>query len=80
MPNKWSFFGQASKTFTPAIVGSITSIYAADIDMIFFMPQFTYSISQNWDFDVTGQLFYGKQKDNFSNLGNSIYLRFKYSF
>ena len=80
MPNKWSFFGQASKTFTPAIAGSIASIYAADIDMVFFMPQFTYSISQNWDFDVTGQLYYGKQEEQFSNLGNSVYLRFRYSF
>lgn len=80
MPNKWSFFGQVSKTFTPAISTSAASIYAADINMVFFMPQFTYSISENWDFDITGQVFYGKQVNKFSNLGNSIYLRFRYSF
>ena len=80
MPNKWSFFGQVSKTFTPAITGSVASIYAPDLDIIFFMPQFTYNISQNWDFDVTGQLFYSKQENRVSSIGNSIYLRFRYSF
>ena len=80
MPNKLSFFCQVSKTFTPAMTGSIASIYATDIDMVFLMPQFTYSVSQNWDFDVTGQLYYGKQEDGVSNLGNSVYLRFRYSF
>ncbi|UOY05489.1 hypothetical protein L0P88_16215 [Muricauda sp. SCSIO 64092] len=80
MPNKWSLFGQFSKTFTPAITGSMASIYAVDLNSVFLTPQFTYNISQNWDFDVTGQIFYGKQEDEFKNLGNSIFLRFRYSF
>ena len=80
MPNKWSLFGQFSKTFTPAITGSMASIYAVDLNSVFLTPQFTYNISQNWDFDVTGQIFYGKQENEFKNLGNSIFLRFRYSF
>ena len=80
MPNKWSLFGQFTKTFTPAISGSLASIYAVDLNSVFLTPQFTYNISQNWDFDVTGQIFYGKQENKFRNLGNSIFLRFRYSF
>ncbi len=80
MPNKWSLFGQVTKTFTPAITGSLASIYAVDLNSVFLTPQFTYNISQNWDFDVTGQIFYGKQENEFKNLGNSIFLRFRYSF
>ncbi|PID69511.1 MAG: hypothetical protein CR989_01295 [Flavobacteriales bacterium] len=80
MPNKWSFFAQASKAFTPAINASFSAIYAKELDAYFAMPQFSYNIAQNWDVDITGQLFYGKENDKITNLANSIFLRFRYSF
>ena len=80
MPNRWSFFAQVSKTLTPAINTSFSTIYAYELKGIFMMPQFSYSISQNWDFDTTAQIFYGKQNDQFSNLSNSVFFRFRLSF
>lgn len=80
MPNKWSGFAQISNSFTPAMSASFSTIYAIDLKMVFLMPQYSYSISQNWDFDITGQFFYGELNDDLSNLGNNIYLRFRYSF
>lgn len=80
MPNRWSFFTQFSKSLTPAITTSLSSIYAYELEGLFMMPQFSYSISENWDFDTTAQIFYGKENDKLSNLANSIYLRFRYSF
>jgi hypothetical protein len=44
------------------------------------MPVISYGIAQNLDFDTTGQIFYGKQNDKLSNILNSVYLRFRYSF
>lgn len=80
MPNRWSYFLQASKALTPAINTSLSTIYAYELKGIFAMPQFSYSISQNWDFDIIAQLFYGKQDDKFSNIQNSMFLRFRWSF
>jgi hypothetical protein len=80
MPNKWSFFMQSSKSFTPALNGSFSVIYAKELKGLFMMPVISYSIAQNWDFDTTGQIFYGKQNDKLSNISNSVYLRFRYSF
>lgn len=80
MPNRWSYFTQVSKSLTPAINMSFAAIYAQELNGFFMMPQFSYSISQNWDFDATGQIFYGNQEDEFSNMGNSVFLRFRYSF
>ncbi|MEZ4810080.1 MAG: hypothetical protein R2819_06940 [Allomuricauda sp.] len=80
MPNRWSYFAQVSDPITPAITASMAAIYAQELNTVFFMPQFQYAISQNWGFDVTGQIFYGKQDDSFSNIGNSVFLRFRFDF
>ena len=80
MPNQWSYFFQASKALTPAINASLASIYAYELKGIFIMPQFGYAISQNWEFDLISQFYYGKQDDVFSNIQNSLFLRFRWSF
>ena len=80
MPNRWSYFFQISKSLTPAINASMSTIYAYELKGLFLMPQFGYSISQNWDLDMIAQVFYGKEDDNFSNVQNSIFLRFRWSF
>ena len=80
MPNRWSYFFQISKSLTPAINASMSTIYAYELKGLFLMPQFGYNISQNWDLDMIAQVFYGKEDDNFSNVQNSIFLRFRWSF
>lgn len=80
MPNKTSFFIQLSKPITPAFSTSLSTIYAAELNGIFMMPQLSYNLAQNWDFDTVAQVFYGKQQDHFSNVGNSVFLRFRWSF
>jgi len=80
MPNKTSFFIQISKPITPAFTTSFSSIYATELNGVFMMPQLSYNIAQNWDFDTTAQVFYGKQNDNFENMGNSVFLRFRWSY
>lgn len=80
MPNKWSFFAQASEALTPAINTELSVLYARELQAVLLMPQFAYQIAQNWDFDITAQLFYGEQDNEFLTLGNRIFLRFRYSF
>jgi len=80
MPTKYSYLLQASKEFNPRFKSSITTIYGAGMDLLFVMPSVDYSIKQNWDLNLTGQLFYAKTVEKFDNLNNSIYLRLQYSF
>lgn len=80
MPNRLSYFVQAGKSLTPAINVSFSTVYAQELHAVYLMPQFSYNISQNWDFDTIAQVFYGKKNDEVSNLGNSIFLRFRWSF
>ena len=80
MPNRWSFFGQLSKSLTPAINTSFSGIYAFELQGIYLMPQMSYSIAQNWDADLLAQIYYGNQDDSFSNIANSLILRFRWSF
>ena len=80
MPNQWSYFFQGSKALTPAINASLSSIYAYELKGIFIMPQFGYAMSQNWDLDIISQVYYGKKDEKFSNIQNSLFLRFRWSF
>jgi hypothetical protein len=80
MPNRWSFFVQISKSITPAVNSSFSTIYAYEIQGIYMVPQVNYNIAQNWDFDILAQVFYGNQGDSFGNIANSLFLRFRWSF
>jgi hypothetical protein len=80
MPNKWSSMAQFSVPLNPLFSASIAGIYAIDLKTVFFMPSISYSISQNWECYVVGQNYFGDQSGNFKSLGNSIFMRFKWSF
>ena len=80
MPTKYSYLVQASQEFNPRFKSSLTTIYGAGMDLLFVMPSIDYSIKQNWDLNLTGQLFYAKTIEKFNNLNNSIYLTLQFSF
>jgi len=80
MPNRWSFFGQVSKSITPAINTSFSGIYAYGLQGVYLIPQMGYSIAQNWDVDLLAQVYYGYQEASFDNIANSLILRFRWSF
>jgi hypothetical protein len=44
------------------------------------IPTLTYSISDNWVLDLTGQSFFSEQNGSYHSLGSSIYLRVKWGF
>ncbi len=80
MPNQWSFFAQTSRAFTPALQGSLSAMYANEVDALLLMPQISYSMAQNWDFDTVAQVVYMEQQEEFKNLVNAVFLRLRYSF
>ena len=84
MPNRNSFFLQFGKPLTPAINFSLSTIYAKEMEGFYFMPQFSYSLAQNWDLDLLGQLFYTSQRFGSDtatlNKSQTVYIRFRWSY
>ena len=80
MPSKWTYFLQFSRPFTPALSGSMALVYLQGINIFFGMPSLGYTINEAWDINLVGQLLVGKNNTKFSSIGNSVFLRFQYSF
>jgi len=79
MPTKYSFFGQAQKSFGPAWTINISAIYGTGLHLFAIIPNISYNIKENWDIDLTAQSFFVQQRI-YKNIGNQISLRLRYSF
>ena len=80
MPTKYSYFLQVSGTFNPMLSANLAGIYGAGLDLLFFMPSVTYAINDTWDIMLLGQVAGADYGDNFTGLGNAIYIRTKWSY
>jgi hypothetical protein len=78
-PSQWALFAQTSGNITSLLNGSLALMYGTNSNLLFAMPSITYSISNNWDIMLLGQSYFGNFT-GYKNLGNSIYLRLKWSF
>jgi len=80
MPAKHTFFIQASGSINPATNASISVIYLEGMNLSFLMPSIGYSIKDNWDLSLVGQMYFGEIQSSFKNLGNSVFLRVTANF
>jgi len=80
MPNTLSFLLQSTLQIDPVSSGSFGIMYMQDFNALALLPSYKYTIRDNWDADITGQLFFGKKDDKFTNIQNGIYLRLRYSY
>ena len=78
MPYKYSGFLQFSKEFSPIFSGTASFIYSPTNHSVIFMPSLQYSVARNWDLNFTGQSFF--EFAEYKNLGNSFFLRLRWSF
>lgn len=80
-PYRYSFFTQLSHPFTPLFNGSLSVIYSpAGDNALFINPALSYSIKENWDIDLVGQLFLASFSGPYKFQGEVIYTRLKWSF
>lgn len=81
-PYKYSFFAQIMYPFTPIFNGGAALIYSPSNDQSLFVnPTLTFSIAENWDLDLVGQVSFSKSlENNYENLATAIFMRFKFSF
>ena len=80
MPFHWSVYAGAMKSFTPIVTGNLAVIYSPQDNSTIIFPTLTYSAAENFDLDLTAQSFFSDQSGEYKTMGNSVYLRFRWSF
>lgn len=82
---EYNLFGSIAFPITPLFNASLSGMYYPKIKGYFFGPVFSYSLSDNAEFDVLAQTFGGKLKNTVT--GNTefkqitfAFLQFKYNF
>lgn len=79
-PYRWAVFTQVSLPFTPLLTGGVALIYSpVEVHPLFFNPTLTYSIKENWDLDLLGQLVFN-QDGGYTSPIQAAFLRLKFSF
>ena len=80
MPSKWTYFGQVSGAFNPAINGSFSVFYMQGINLLMVMPSIVYDLNQSWELMITCQSAFGEISNKFKNTGTGLFLRLMYNF
>ncbi len=81
MPNTHTVFLNFMKPISPVFSANLGGFYGFGVNWLIFFPTVTYSIKTNWDIDLVGQLFWGDNTQRqFTNQGNAVFLRLKWSF
>ena len=77
---RYSLFGQVSYPISPLLGGGLSSIVNPSDASFFISPNLTYSLSQNIEAVLMGQIFVGKKSTEFGDYGQLFFLRLRYSF
>ena len=88
MPTKYNAFVTLSYPITPLLSSSLSVIYGYGPHLLMLNPGLTYSIVENWDILLAGQLFFSDfpeltpngLENKYQNLSNSVFLRLKWSY
>ncbi len=79
-PYKHTFFAQASYPFSPVVNGGLSTIYSIGDNVLFVNPILGISLKENWDLSIISQLFFGQLNNIYTYLGQSYFLRLKWSY
>ncbi len=77
---KYNLFAQTSYPITPLFSGNIAAMLNPCDGSSFIGPSLTYSIANNWEVMVNGQLFFGRSGTEYGDFGKAIYGRLKWAF
>ncbi len=79
-PARGNIFGQLSYPLTPLFSGSFSGILNPFDGSFYMGPFFNYSLGNNLELMVAGQLFFGEEATEYGELGKAAYGRLKWSF
>lgn len=77
---RYSVFGQISKPINPLLNGSLSGILNPSDHSFYVGPAITYSLLNNLELMLTGQLFFGDSGTEFGDIGQIAFGRLKWSF
>ena len=77
---KYQLFAQSSFPFTPLLSGNFSVMLNPCDGSSFLGPSLTYSLGNNWELMVNGQLFLGDDSTEYGDYGQAIYARIKWAF
>lgn len=77
---KYQLFVQSSYPFTPLLSGDIALMLNPCDGSSFVGPSLAYSLGDNWEIMLNGQLFFGRDGTEYGNYGQAIYGRIKWAF
>lgn len=81
MPGKVSLLTSGSYAVSPILTASCTVVYSPNGNLCIIVPSTAWSIAENWDLDLTTQLFWlDDSQGNWENLLNWIFFRTRWSF
>jgi hypothetical protein len=83
MPSKHSLFMQISKQYSPLFVADLALIHAINMNFWFVMPSVHYSLREDLDLSLVGQIYHSNLSENFIITDTNdvqVFLRLKYSF
>ena len=78
--SEFSWFAQASYPIHPLLNGTLAFMYYPDIDGYFINPSLKYSLTNNVQLSVHGQLFEGKFGSTQKETIKFLFFRFKWSY
>lgn len=80
-PFRHALFANASYPITPLVNGVLAIIYSpVSSKPLFINPTVTWSIAQNWDLDIVGQLAFNDTGDRYTSPITATFVRLKVSF
>ncbi len=77
---RWSVFGQVSKPINPLLTASFAGIVNPSDGSFYLGPELSYSLLQNLELMLVGQLFFGELGTEFGDIGQIAFGRLKWSF
>jgi len=77
---RYQLFGQVSYPFTPLFSGNMAAMINPSDGSSYLGPSLTYSIGNNWELMLNGQLFFGRTGTEYGDFGKAVFGRLKWSF
>jgi hypothetical protein len=76
----YNVFTQTSFPITPIFSANFSAMINPLDASSFFGPSLIYSLAENWEVMVNGQLFFGKTGTEYGDYGKAIFARLKWAF
>ncbi|WP_321995700.1 hypothetical protein [Draconibacterium orientale] len=77
---KYQLFGQVSYPINPLLSANMSTMLNPCDASLFIGPAFTYSLGNNWELMLNGQLFFGRDGTEYGDYGQAVYARVKWAF